>query len=267
LQTLTPHLPFNNFFIKMNRRKPQNTKRKRRNGAPRKRQGSPDQSGNVVRLYRNPRAGPFPTTYPAELHYSDIFEFATSIGTVVYQKFRANSLYDPDETGTGHQPLYFDSLAALYSKYRVTKVRYAVRLAPPNSDSNASIEVLTIVRNGVYTPTLPVVAELPYSKRFVTGAFSDPVLLKDSVDLTTMNCPRRVYLDDDRYAAVVNANPQEVIDLTLAAICNVEITTRVYVDIWYSCNFYDPEPPSASRTNGAIDRPLPSKLLPKKSVI
>jgi hypothetical protein len=242
------------------------TKRKRRNVTTSKRNGSPDQTGNVTRLYRNPRAGPFPTTFPAVLHYSDYFDFSTSVNSPVYYKYRANSLYDPDETGSGHQPLYFDPLATLYSKYRVTGVRYALRMAPPNSDSNSSIEVFTAVRNGNFTPSFPLIGELPYSKKRVTGAFSESIVLRDNVDLTTLNAPRRVYLDDDRYAAVVSASPQEVIGLHIAALCNTEITTRAYLDIWYSCNFYDPEPPTVSRTNGVKDTPLSAKLLPKRKI-
>lgn len=33
--------------------------------------------------------------------------------------FRTASLYDPDQTTTGHQPLFFDQMAAIYNKYRV----------------------------------------------------------------------------------------------------------------------------------------------------
>lgn len=33
--------------------------------------------------------------------------------------FRANSVFDPDYTGTGHQPLYHDEMAAVYNFYTV----------------------------------------------------------------------------------------------------------------------------------------------------
>jgi hypothetical protein len=35
------------------------------------------------------------------------------------QVFRVNGLYDPDQTGTGAQPVYFDQWMALYNRYRV----------------------------------------------------------------------------------------------------------------------------------------------------
>jgi len=48
------------------------------------------------------------------------FNFTSGLGTYV---FSANSLFDPNTTGTGHQPLVFDQLAALYNHYTVLKSR------------------------------------------------------------------------------------------------------------------------------------------------
>lgn len=42
--------------------------------------------------------------------------------------FRLNSLYDPDYTGTGHQPRFFDQWSAIYGSYNVYKVRVKVIL-------------------------------------------------------------------------------------------------------------------------------------------
>ena len=38
---------------------------------------------------------------------------------IAKQYMRMNSLFDPDQTGTGHQPYYFDQFAALYNRYTV----------------------------------------------------------------------------------------------------------------------------------------------------
>lgn len=47
---------------------------------------------------------------------SDVFESASRI-------YSANSLYDPDVTGTGHQPYLYDFWSQVYSKYTVTGAR------------------------------------------------------------------------------------------------------------------------------------------------
>lgn len=49
----------------------------------------------------------------------------TTLNGAIYQ-FRANSVYDPDYTGIGHQPMYFDNFASLYTKYRVLSSKITV---------------------------------------------------------------------------------------------------------------------------------------------
>jgi len=53
--------------------------------------------------------------------------FGTSGADVpVYHQFTANSLYDPDYTGTGHQPLGFDQMMAFYDHYAVLSCEITV---------------------------------------------------------------------------------------------------------------------------------------------
>lgn len=51
-------------------------------------------------------------------YYSKVLLNATS-GAVDDHAFAANDLYDPDRTGTGHQPYGFDQMAALYDHFVV----------------------------------------------------------------------------------------------------------------------------------------------------
>lgn len=73
-----------------------------------------------VRLIRN-RFSPLfmPQKYICRLKYAQEISLNSSGSGAVCQSFRANDLYDPDQTGGGHQPMGFDQLAALYSKFTV----------------------------------------------------------------------------------------------------------------------------------------------------
>lgn len=51
----------------------------------------------------------------------------TDIPGTALQSFRTASLFDPDRTGTGHQPLFFDEMAAIYNQYRVLGAKCRVR--------------------------------------------------------------------------------------------------------------------------------------------
>lgn len=54
-----------------------------------------------------------------------------------YHIFRANSLYDPDYTGTGHQPRGFDELSAAYHHYTVLGAKIHVKCT--NNSSNPQV--------------------------------------------------------------------------------------------------------------------------------
>jgi hypothetical protein len=62
--------------------------------------------------------GAFPLTKSTLFRYSDIYALTEAgAGTGAYQQWRANDLYDPDFTGVGHQPMYFDQLVSNIGPY------------------------------------------------------------------------------------------------------------------------------------------------------
>lgn len=76
---------------------------------------------NPVSVGTSSRALLAPVTR-AQLSYlwtGALLESASGIGA--FQTFRMTDLYDPDFTGTGAQPVAFDQLCALYSRFRVLK--------------------------------------------------------------------------------------------------------------------------------------------------
>lgn len=60
-----------------------------------------------------------PKTMYCELKYVQTCTLTPSTGSMGIHRFRANSIYDPDLTGTGHQPMFRDQMADLYNHYIV----------------------------------------------------------------------------------------------------------------------------------------------------
>lgn len=72
---------------------------------------------NPLRISRG--LSPFPNTKLVRHKYCDIIQLPASVaaGAPRYYQFRANSTYDPDYTGVGHQPMFRDEMAAQYNYY------------------------------------------------------------------------------------------------------------------------------------------------------
>lgn len=68
----------------------------------------------------------FPTRSVATLRYSTTVSFDAASATPVLQVMSANGCYDPDITGTGHQPRGFDQWMAIYNHYCVSASRCTV---------------------------------------------------------------------------------------------------------------------------------------------
>ncbi len=65
------------------------------------------------------QSSPLPKKIFTKLKYQDIFTINPGIGTPGVQVFSCNGLFDPNITGTGHQPRGFDQLMAMYDHYVV----------------------------------------------------------------------------------------------------------------------------------------------------
>lgn len=57
--------------------------------------------------------------------------------TPVYHVFRASSVYDPDLTGSGGQPMGFDEMAGLYNRYRVLGAKMTIKWAGNDGGAGA----------------------------------------------------------------------------------------------------------------------------------
>lgn len=89
-----------------------------------------------LRRYRSLPLGGVPDKMLVRLRYVQQVTLNPGVGGIAYNAFRANSLFDPDKTGVGHQPSNFDWLKQMYDRYTVIGAKcttYHVALATGDS--------------------------------------------------------------------------------------------------------------------------------------
>lgn len=95
----------------------------------------------------------FPNKVMVRLKYVDNLEFTSPTGSVALYRFSANGLYDPNITGTGHQPMYFDEYMALYNQYVVLGSKITVKIGYASSGNVNPATAVVIMANDNTTTT------------------------------------------------------------------------------------------------------------------
>lgn len=67
--------------------------------------------------------------------YTDHVQINVGANSFAYHTFRVNSLFDPDRSGTGHQPKGFDEMAGYFSHYTVLGSKITVKWVTGTSGS------------------------------------------------------------------------------------------------------------------------------------
>lgn len=89
-------------------------------------------SRTLIAPQRTIRFAPFPNVKIVRHKYCDVVTMSAGVGAGAPQtyQFRANSMFDPDYTGVGHQPMFRDEMAAQYKSYTVLKSYIRISFAP-----------------------------------------------------------------------------------------------------------------------------------------
>lgn len=163
----------------------------------------------------------FPDKMVTNLRYVDAINLTGAVGTVGANVFRMNSCYDPDLTGTGHQPMYFDQIcgavgSAPYSKFRVIgsriTVKFSIKDAPALAAANIGPVVVglqTGTTSGLYGTTASALCEASGSTWTYLGDKSGGNNVKT---LTATYQPARdlgLGVEDDTVGGAYNANPSQ----------------------------------------------------------
>lgn len=196
-----------------------------------------------------PRVFGFPDRILTKLRYSDIKNLSSTLGASANYRFRWNSIFDPDQSGTGHQPLYFDTYASVYDHYAVVSAKMKVLLVnqetslgiicgvvtDDDASSTADFNILSEQNHGISTYLTPL-----------SGSSSEKILR------SSWNCQQILNIDpfsSETYKTDVGSNPTEESYCNIWSISQDGSSTTVLrfkIDFEYEVLFSELKTPSLS---------------------
>lgn len=138
-----------------------------------------------------------------------------AVGAGVQQVWNLNSLYDPDATGVGHQPLYFDQMVTAtgpYQRFRVLSVN--VKFTVTNISADPVLFAFYFQPGALDFPSRELLIEKPECKPiYLPQSGGGPVTRTYSRTIPIEKCfgiTRARLLADDVYSGLYNANPSQI---------------------------------------------------------
>lgn len=183
-----------------------------------------------------------PDRLKVKLRYSQSGSWSGS-ATPAAQTFNVNSLFDPDRTGVGHQPSFFDLYASYYSNYYVRGAWVKVTFTNTGATTPVyAVAFLSDVQSS--SQTVEQMSEAKYAKMTCVGLSTGQG--QKTLDFPYVSIPRlmgqpNAEPDDNMYAAV-GASPADCAFLIFKATAVDGTTTFPMtwkVDIIYDCIFKD----------------------------
>lgn len=210
-------------------------KRKVRAGAKRKNYRRKRTYRKKTTVNVNRALQPVPQRFIVKMKYAEDVQLNSSGN---YQ-FNLNSVFDPNRTGTGHQPYGHDQFAALFNRYRVVSVGWRICAL----SSTVPLQVGAVPSNEPQVITsMDILKEQPRAKyvcqnfggktEYLTGWISLPSLVGRN---------RSQYMADDRYQSQVGASPAEaaILNCVVANPQGLPIAATMNVILEYTVEWFD----------------------------
>lgn len=144
---------------------------------------------------------PFPAKAKALLRYSQVITLDPGLGLPAGNLFRANSIYDPDATGLGHQPYGHDTYQSIYNHYKV--VSTVITMTAIGTASG--VFGITITDDQQIQGSYDTIRELKTTKMAINSSATF-----GSKSVTNYYGKKQVFKGDtDSIGALFGANPTE----------------------------------------------------------
>lgn len=198
--------------------------------------------------FSNAESGPISFLDPHKFicfKYSDVYSFTLATVTGNSQIMNLNSLFDPDRTGTGHQPYGYDQIAALYNRYRVWHTKWKLHF----HGESVGFYIVVVPSNGALATAITnqasfaLACESPRSVSRVQGTGGNSVIINGGVALNDLNGTTVAeYKGDDRFQALFGASPSELLLLNIGIYNGTgsSVTVDFQLTVEYYCEIHDP---------------------------
>jgi hypothetical protein len=183
---------------------------------------------------------PFPYKLVTKLRYHENTNLTPAALTYQYN-YNANSLFDPNRTGVGHQPMYYDQLCpGVYTRYRVKAFSYKLTV----SDANTPIKFQVHFQNNTHSADYEDLGEQVGTKQVIINSMANGgrciATLKGYTSLKRLLGEG---LNDDRDQAVHNASPANValLGINVTSLNGITNITTFNLDLTftYYCELFD----------------------------
>lgn len=180
----------------------------------------------------------FPKKVKIVHKYCETITLSPSTGTMSVYNFSANGMYDPNITGTGHQPLYFDQMTPIYDHYTVIGSKIKVTFSEIDAPSFPIQCGIFLNDNTTLIPTLASdVAEQSLGR--IKLLSSDHPWCVQSKKFSLKKIYGKVNVSQDGYRGDASSNPTEQSYYSLFAQCYPDQSATVqclveleYIAIW-----------------------------------
>lgn len=152
----------------------------------------------------------FPNRYRGLLRYADTYTLNSTSGAVATQVISANGLYDPDISGSGHQPVGFDQMMVSYEHYCVTGARIRANF---HNNTASVYPTCSIGLSASATPVTTINQIVEDGMCALTflhplGVYGSMRTVEQAINIAQFGGLRSI-LDNSDYRGSVAANPAE----------------------------------------------------------
>ncbi len=184
---------------------------------------------------------PCPDEERVTIRYTDIHDVSATVGSYSYL-YGLNDVYDPDITGTGGQPAYYDQWTGLYNRWVVSELEYDVAITSRTVSGHLSVAVAPVTATSLVPASFEAASSLRMGKHAETTGGGPTYHIKGKVPVSKLfGVPEFQVEADDSFQGAVSASPSR--RAVLAVVCETSGATdalSLTVVLKWKVRFYQP---------------------------